>query len=446
MAKDEANTPTSILASSKGTAKVLDQTLQEMGQPANDKPVDPIAQRQIDCWNEFEAADFEQQMPIFTGVLNEPWMTRDLVLDMAFPLFDASFEHDQRDRFDQLIDLVRQKRPEYFAADAVAYLRMLITNALATGNTESLPCLVHEMAEVGERDIDDFNHVLDLLAYHGHLKLLLDARRTAWPQVQNSRKIVAWGVDEFARKGVYTELGVWLAEHPEADASDLDNPQLRDRILFFGSIDLQIIGDTIERMSGRRTNPWTLEDFRLDRPRPEWRRKRKDDENGPDPAATEHLSQLSCEFLGYAHREAGVPWPQAQLVMPHLIHYILDRHNGQLEGSMLSRMMGSLSGAQTAKSRSVANNLCPDRPTFERYLSQLLSPLGAKPPLAAALFLLMPSWLRFLESRGLLDAKARTNALTALAGFSDELARVLAEWGEVPALAEDVRRWREQAL
>jgi Fic/DOC family N-terminal len=49
--------------------------------------------------------------------------------------------------------------------------------------------------------------------------------------------------------------------------------------------------------------------------------------------------------------------------------------------------------------------LCPDRATRDRFLAQLLGFINPQWYKAAAMFELLPAWLRFLESRRLIDAE-----------------------------------------
>ncbi len=166
---------------------------------------------------------------------------------VAALLFDDTFDHGERERFDQLMEMLKQKRPDYYAPSGIKFISMEINNALVEGRAESLSVLVHELAEVGESDIDRFNRTLSQLAYHGRPYLLLDARRTAWPKVRDSRNVVVWGIDEFAGRGIYTELFEWLEGHPYADERDVEDTQLRERILFYSGVDREDLGDAIAR-------------------------------------------------------------------------------------------------------------------------------------------------------------------------------------------------------
>ena len=445
LAQDQAGAATFVPPPRAKSMTPDDAGLTEAGEPLRGSQLaDPVAQQQQECWKQFESADYEQRVAIFTRDMEEPWMSGDLALDMAHKLFDDCFEHGERGRFDQLMAMLKQKRPADYAKDAVAYLSMQINNALVAGGTESLGVLVHELGVVGETHIDRFNFTLSQLAYHGRLDLLLDARRTAWPHIRESKNVVPWGIEEFGRRGIYAELFDWLEGHPAADAQDASEAELLRRTSLYGELDQQTIGDALARMSGRKTTVWSLADFELDRPGAVKRRTwDDDDEDKADPRGSANLADLTYEFLGYARREAGIPWPRAELGRNHLMHYMLDRHAGRLEESMAEAMMRIAKGKMRVRPRRPENVLCPDPRSLDAYLARLLSPLKAAPVDAAALLMLVPVWLRFVESRGLIDAARRRSTLQAIAYLADSLAKTFEQWGEDPSLAADMRRWRE---
>ena len=446
MAKDEASEPDFEPAPGDPLGTALGQSLREAGESSARLPDDPETLEQNECSGEFNSADYEGRVALFTRTLEEPWMSCDLAEEMMLTLFDDTFEQEQGDRFGAHMEMFRQKRPDYYAQIGIRLISMQIHNAVVAGRAEPLPALVHELAELGESDIDVLNRNLSLLAYRGHLDLLLDARRTAWPKVRESKEVLFWGIDEFAERGICAELFAWLEGHPDADELDVEDPQLLARLLFYSDTDHEVMGDDIARMSGRKTNSWSLADFSLDPPGGTVRRRRDDDDDeDEDPSGREHLEKLTCEFLGYARREAGISWTQAELGRGHLVHYILDRHAGRLEESIMAGMMRGMEGKTRRRPKPAENVLCPDERSLDCYVALVLDPLGPAPADAAALLMLVPIWLRFLESRGLIDNARRTSVLQSMTGLADTLAELFEQWNEDPLLAADLRRWREVA-
>jgi len=398
-----------------------------------EEPPDPLAEQRHECWEEFEAADHPRRMALFTQVLAESWFDGDLAADMLLPLSDSASAHGQRDLFDGLLDLLQQQRPDLYDQDRVTYLSLRITNSLATGRSEALAQEVRELAAVGVKGPDQFHHTLSELAYHGQAERLLEARRIAWPQIRDSDELLPWAVESFAEEGMFVEMFNWIQQQPEGVLSD---PQLLERLSFYRAVDPQEIGAVIERLRGHQVTPWSLPDFTLD---PPGGRKRKpgNDENPADPRGVTNLVNLSYEFIAFARRE-GMSWTRANLGRQEIVHYLLARHGGQLQA-------GTLEDQPRLPPKAAENILCPEPATLETYFARLLGPLDAQPHVAVALLMVLPAWLRFLESRGLIDAAARSRVRQAIAPLATDFARLFENWTTHPVMVEDIKHWAERA-
>jgi hypothetical protein len=64
---------------------------------------------------------------------------------------------------------------------------------------------------------------------------------------------------------------------------------------------------------------------------------------------------------------------------------------------------------------------------------------------AAALFEIVPSWLRFLETRRLIDTAVRVQALDELSPLADNLRRIFAAFPDDPAPLRALDAWRQDA-
>ena len=63
----------------------------------------------------------------------------------------------------------------------------------------------------------------------------------------------------------------------------------------------------------------------------------------------------------------------------------------------------------------------------------------------AAVFELIPAWLRFLESRHLIDAALRVQALRDMESLIDPLCQVCNTFADIPTLHQALLRWRVDA-
>jgi hypothetical protein len=309
-----------------------------------------------------------------------------------------------RARFAEYVAALRERRPDVFMKSAHYYLSWCMRDALAEGRLEVVPALARELAARAGRDIDTFNRASEALAYHGQLSVLVEAFRIAWPLVKASDNIVPWGISAFAKKGANYEILDYVERTASPDPAE---PVLLDRVRFFVTEPREAyLREFIDDLAGKSGREWKTEDFAL---RPPGKRERDDwdedeeESKTPDQGAI-NLSRLINEFVGYSRREEGVPFPRGELIREELYRYFMRRHEGKLDPrpSMLEQAMHPK--RKLPKPPRPAHPLCPERVTLDVHLCGLMDMMNMLYHPAAALFQAMPAWLRFLESRRLIDA------------------------------------------
>ena len=150
-------------------------------------------------WEAFEAAeDCDGQIAIFLATLDEGALDADFAFEMLNVIYESTVASGERDRFDALVALLRQRLPDVYAHDAHFYADWLISNALAAGRLDALPALADELADTAGDHLDVVTRVFDQLAYHGQLAVLAAAMRRAWPLVRDAGGIFEWAISEFA--------------------------------------------------------------------------------------------------------------------------------------------------------------------------------------------------------------------------------------------------------
>ena len=368
-------------------------------------PPDPIAERGDRCFEEFESQSEDGRIAVFLETLEDAEVMND---SMAFEMLSV-LRSDASKRGNRARSAGARRSPSRATGRRVRaerhyYLSWCISDALAENRLDAVASLTRELAARAGDDIDIFNRIMEALAYHGQLSLLVEAFRIAWPSVSTSKKIVPWGVSSFVNMACDYEIFDYLERTSSPDPAD---PVLLDRLRCFVKEPREeylpeLINDLTE-VSGRE---WRLDEFAL-RPPPKkadgpW----DDDEEEPevsDPAAI-HLSRLIGEFVGYMHRVDGVPFPRGQLVRNNLAHYFVERHRGDLDPrpSMLERALNP--ELRLPKPPGPAHPLCPKRVTLDVFLSGMMGGFNCLYYTAAAVFQAIPAWLRFLESRRLINA------------------------------------------
>jgi hypothetical protein len=415
--------------------------------PEPPRPPDPRLEAWNARWEEFDKADYEERFALFQQTLDEQeLMDAEMVFEMMHQLFEQTLEHGERDRFDALVEALREQLPEVYEAEAHNLLDWRISNALVAGQLELAGALTCEFAQYAHSHIDHWNWVEGRMAYHGQLTTLTKAMRSACPQVRESPEIVPWGIDEFFSRATSYELLNYVTEqqHPHAD-----DPVLLERMSFYGGELLpERLAASLACLTGQMQREWTPEDFQLNPPR---RRARRDwDEDEEEERDTvdqgaENLFTLTMQFVRYAHQTEGVAYSKAELARRELYSFIVKRHAGQLEyrESMFDSMMRS-SGHKRGpikKFQTSQHLLCPDRERLDQFLAKLLDFIAPQHHRAVATLELTPTWLRFLETQGLIDAQLRRDTLKQLQPLTDDLRTAVKNYASDPTLAAALLPW-----
>ena len=437
------------LADSEQTAAHVPKPKPAPLPPAPKPPLDPHIEAINARWDEFNEATDEVRRDTFIKTLAEPELMDDtMAFEMLDVLYASAVKSGERDRFEELVDQLRERLPEVYATSRKYYLQWRIENAQASHRPERVHVHALEIAELAGDNVDQFAHVVDLLAYHGYLETLAEASRIAWPLIKASSDIL-WGQSDFARWGADCVLFERLERSRDLDGHD---PELIEQTrFFFEDLRLDPFAQYVEHLSGRANRTWTLSDFQ----KPPRHRKKKreldsDDEDNTTKTASaddrEALAYLLDEFVDYARHQAGVPYTKAALARENIGRYLLQRQAGDLEPrqSMFNAMLHPQQNRKP-KPRVPDHPLAPDRDTLDRYFADLLDFMNPQLYDVAATFELMPTWLRFLESRGLLEPTQRDKTLTELHRLHVDLLGLGESDRTDPLLLKNLQLWPEMA-
>ena len=421
--------PTSSLASTP-PKPVAPSALKTVVKPPPDPHMDAIYAR----WSEFEEADEDLQPALFLKTLDEPELMDD---EMAYGMLSAIFyngpKSPESSRIEEFVGLLRERLPDVYAASRQYYLHWLILNANASHKPERLFELAGEIAEIAGDDVDIYSQVVDLLAYHGYLEALSKASRIAWPLIKVSKDIM-WGQREYAIWGAKCVLYQALERTPDLDGGD---PQLIEQTKYFLD-DLQPgwLKGYVDQTSGRASRNWSLSDFDI-KPTKKTKANRKETrdirQETNQTTGEDALFKFSYEFVGYAHAHDGFSYTKAELARQNIVSYLIDRKAGRLETKELAKN----------KVQIPDHPLCPDRNTLSRFLTGMLTMLNFQNYDVVATMELLPSWLRFLETRGLIEPARRESTIADIGNLHTELLSEFGPSNEDPILAENFRKWPE---
>ena len=425
-----------------------------------ERPPDPRLEALKARWAEFAASDYAGQIALFEQTLAEPELMDDeMAFEMLNTLFPATIAHNERERFAVLVGNLREQRPEIYAKEAHYCLDWLLTNALVAGDYARVPALANDMAALAGKEMDQWNRVETQLAYHGQLDVLVEAIRLAWPRIRQSQDIVPWGIDEFAGRAINYELLAYAVHTPAPEGSD---PDLLARLTVYSQdVIPERLKSYLAYFAGQEQRQWSMCDFALPPPRP--RRSHRDwGEEEDDEAAeqdtghapgTQNFHDLSIEFLGYLHRVEGVSYARGELGRRELVKFVLERHASDLEyrESMMESLKRDIARQRrrnvppVRKFQPYAHPLVPDHERLDRYLGGLLGLFNQLYYHAAALFEVLPAWLRFLESHHLIDAALRVQTLRDVDDLMEPLCNICSKFADDPTLHQALLRWRDKA-
>jgi hypothetical protein len=411
------------------------------------RKLDPRIEAGEALWREFSAADYEAKIALFMRTLDDSeFMDAELAFEMFNEIFRYTAERGERDRFDTLVEELRNRRPEIYDENKAYLLKWRITNALVTSRSKEVSTLALELASLATREIDIFNRIESQLAYHGHLSVLVEAMHLAWPDVKSSSEIVPWGIDEFCTRAITYEL---LNHADRAGEPAKSDPALSERLQFFSEVDAPQVASYLSHLTEWPGKAWTMGDFKLAQPRSARDDEEENEIETGDACGNLHVYQLTVQFLGYLRRFEGVAFSKGELGRHDLYRFILERHEGKLEyrESMLESMQRDLNrqqGRRTERLRKFKpyeNVLVPDRERLEHYLTGLLGMMNQLHHRAAVLFEIIPAWLRFLELRGLINPATRVQTLNELMPLAESLCRILASYPDDPAPLRALEGW-----
>ncbi|MEJ2109073.1 MAG: SEC-C metal-binding domain-containing protein [Acidobacteriota bacterium] len=451
LAKDE-NARQARKSEFEGEAADSESALED---PVHDRESDPHIAAFNALLEDFEAAGYESKVDIFNRTLDNPeLMDGEMAFEMLQNLHRLTIEYGERNRFDMLVENLRRCLPETYAAEAPYFLKWRIINALVEARFEDVSFLFQELARLAGKDIDLFNRAEEMVAYHGQLPVLVDSMRLAWPEVQSSNDIVGWGVDEFRIRVMSYEI-LNFAERTLGSTDP--NTELLERLRLYSETDAEEIAVNLAHITGRKNRQWAMSDFTLSQPRSDMDEDDAQDvidEDAGHPDSELNLYHLTVEFLGWLHRDEGVPYAKGELGRRELHRFIMERHYGRLEyrESMMQSFQRDIDrkrGGKTMpmrKYRRYEHVLVPDPERLDHYLSDLLGMMNQLHHRASALFELIPGWLRFLEIKRLIDDATRIRTISLLAPLADSLGRIFARYAEDPGPGRALDGWRDKNL
>ncbi len=290
---------------------------------------------------------------------------------------------------------------------------------LEQANPAALHTLLQQIGKNVQTETAVFQQTSDMLAYHNRLPDLIHLLQTARATLQTSSQSSEWQQQSVVALLTDSLIFQHLSSLP-AEASAKAPDSLRQSLQAFTPIDAEGLDRYLAHLCGYTQYQWQLAHL-ADHP-------------------PQNMAALMIEFSAYARREAGVPHSRSNLLRHLLPSYFVERRTGQLTprqdiGDLMRR------GRPIPRPPSDFHPLAPDSDTMQRFLGKLLNYDPVRPYAAAALFILLPVWLAFLQARHLLTASEGKATLDELASLRPDLLAYFEEFEGDEGLVTAVSQW-----
>jgi len=367
----------------------------------------------LDFIAEFDHLEFADKVKHLTNMLE---MKDDVIPSVAFESFDilqsSADTGIRRVEVNKCIDLMRTAFPEVFSTDVVFYAKWYIANNLAAGNHEGISLYFKEAAAMAGKGIDTFTELIDMLAYHGLLPALLEGMRLAWPKIKNSTGLMEWAVDDFTLMLSDFETFDWLEKSTRVEKPDFDELTGRMRS-FFPNFDPTHFQEYLTRIKGESRTGWTIKELAL------------------TGKTRGNIGLLCQEYLGYLRHHEGVPFTKGSLICFAIVDYLFERQNGELTSR-------NKKGKAKRENNRPSHILCPDAETLDIFLTRKINVFSKRVHKVGAILELIPTWLRFLESKGLLDYDQKEDTFAELISIQATWLKILTKLSHDQALLSGV--------
>jgi len=355
-------------------------------------------------FEEFRAADFAGKVAIIEDAFDNSDLMDDgeSVFELFNDLSATASDIEERKLHYDLVFKLRDNHPEVYEKEAGYLLDSCVANTLIDNQIPKLEQSFKEFAKIAHKEIDIFDNRLDQVAYYGHLDLIVEVMRIGWEKIKDSSEIIEWGIDEYASKVVDYELFYYLSNTSDPRS---DDKTLIEKMGNYYELDTEGFDRYFACITRTCDHAWSMDDFDY---------KFNGKKGVSKKKFMNNVSSLTNEFLDYLHSDEGMSYSKAEMIRTEIGSYLRSRVEGELD-----KKPSPFEVTRNPKKRKTpipgfVHILCPDKPTFERFLVQKMNIISVRLYRALACFESIPAWLRFLESKGLIDFTLRNKTFLSI--------------------------------
>ncbi|KPA08818.1 SEC-C motif domain protein [Candidatus Magnetomorum sp. HK-1] len=369
-------------------------------------------------WKTFRKSDFNKKVSIVETILDNPDEFKKYdFFEIVESIYSSCQNSNENMIVKKIIHKVKLEYPENYEDDIAYFLDFQIKLALAEHDLSEANKLLLEFADNADSNIDIFFEKIDHFSYYSDLDLLLNLMHRGWKKIKNTYDIMDYPISEYARQSAEFEIFKYVKES--------SNPTFNDDILLsklniFIEPDIEHLKCYIAHITGNSDHVWTQEDFnykcKMSKPTKKKKGKpQKKPKRVPLNVFSQNVYYLTCEFMEYLLNTEGFLFPKARLAHLEIKSYIVSRAEGVFEekGYLIKRMLSSKSKKQK-RVFFFEHILCPDKDTTDKFISNTLTIWSLRLFSGIVFYETIPAWLRFIESKGLIDDQIRQNTLISI--------------------------------
>jgi hypothetical protein len=336
-------------------------------------------------WIEFEDRNFDKKVSMIENALNDPQLLdADFMTEVLISLNDSTKNFEERKKYQSLVIKYQKENTKLFKDGGAYLLGNCVENALFDEQCEDLKILFEEYSQFAAATIDSYNRVVDQLAYHGYLELLRNGLRIGWKKVENSSKIMSWGIDEFSYLASNYEMFYYLSATDQPFARDKKLLKILDKYI---DMDIDVFERYFSILVDLKSPEWKIDDFKIEN-------KKLPSQVVGENLLIENITILCDYFFNYLTRGAQFSVTKAHLMRSQL-------------GIYLSQKLAREIGPKRRKFRNQIDILCPDKRSLDEFLAHSFHMLNFMPYRALVCFECVPYWLDYLEMSGLIDDRTK---------------------------------------
>ncbi len=376
-------------------------------------------------WDKFEGASYDERTAVFYQSIEDGVMDGEMAFEMLNEMYEAAIQQDKRSEFDRMIITLSEKMPAVFTAESHFMLDWLITNAIANGRFQDIPQFAITLAQRADNNIDLTIATMDKLAYHNQLAILMQMNAVIFPLVKESKTVMDFTRDEIGLRASNYIIFNYLDSSPDPVA---DNPVLQTQLNQYTPIDPEGLVEYMANLNNKPLEQLTTTDFAFT-PAPHGEAEQKEAQRIPHEII-HNISELSAQFLGYLRRVEDVAYTKGHLVNSVLAQYLLEQVTAAVA-----------EWDESDNADPITAPLLPDRASVEALLGSYLTVFNANPHKAAAIFELLPAWIRFLAGLGLVTEGDVETAVSDLRGLDGTMQTLWTSYPSDPAPLQAAKAW-----